>query len=133
MQKSRRRRRAGRSRKDGAKRRKTTTVERAPATDLGSPELLYRKLRAAGGSTTPVEITDAPGIMAAHDLITPEELALLRRLAGWLRLFGIAYGLRDASVSGLWNALLAGGGDPPGRRSPAPTTATRSATRHCLG
>jgi hypothetical protein len=55
-------------------------------------------------------LTDIAGILAAHELISIEELRTARLLAHWLTLVRVAFGLRNASVGGLWHALLAGGG-----------------------
>jgi hypothetical protein len=105
---SHRRRRAGRPRKANAKHRATTTAGRAPDRDLGSPELVYRKARAANGAAATVELVDVAGILCARGLIEPDELGLLRQLAAWLRQLARAYGLSQASPAGLWAQLLSG-------------------------
>jgi hypothetical protein len=99
----------GRPRKAQAKRRATTTEGRRPETDLGSPELIVRKAAVTNGSAAPVELVDVAGILCAHEMIAIEELAALRLLASWLAQFRRGFGLREASVTGLWAALLSGG------------------------
>ena len=108
----RRKARRGRPRRADAKRRKTTTAERAPFLDLGSPELVKRKRRAANGSGEPVELRDVPGILCAHGLIEPEELTILRLLAAWLRALALAYHVPQGGPGGLWAAILDGTGRP---------------------
>jgi len=89
-------------------RRATTTAGCRPEADRGSPELLARKLKAANGWAGAVELVDIGGIMFAHLLVTSEELAQLRELAGWLRQVQIAFHLKTGSPSGLWAAILGG-------------------------
>jgi hypothetical protein len=100
-----RRRHRGRPRKAQAKRRATTTAERRPLADHGSPELQRRKLTVANGSPVPVELVDISGILLAHSLITPEEMVVLRLLADWLRQLRRGLGLSQASPGGLWAAI----------------------------
>ena len=54
------RRRAGRPRKDGARRRATTAAARPPA-DLCTIELIFRKPYTVNGAAEPVEIIDIGG------------------------------------------------------------------------
>jgi hypothetical protein len=131
----RRRDRRGRPKKASAKRRATTLAGRAPFLDLGTDELIKRKARVANGSAEAVELRDVPGILAAHDLITAEELTQLRELGVWLRALARAYRIGQASPGGLWDALTSGAGftgwfAPPatdGSKSPADRAAVRLA------
>jgi hypothetical protein len=61
-----RRRRAGRPRKDGARRRETTAAGRRGPDDRGTAELIKRKARAANGSAIAVEVIDVAGTLAAN-------------------------------------------------------------------
>jgi hypothetical protein len=106
--KRRRLERRGRPRQVDAKRRRTTAAGRAVDRDLGSPELIVRKARAGNGSAAPVELVDVAGILLAHHLIEPDEWGALRLLASWLGQFRRGFGLREASVNGLWSALTSG-------------------------
>ena len=105
-----RRRRAGRPRKDGARRRETTVAGRRGPDDHGSPELIWRKARVANGSTAPVEIIDVAGILFAHEKISHEELGVLRLLARWLSEVRAAFGIPAGSPGGLWVAITSGSG-----------------------
>jgi hypothetical protein len=117
-----RRRHRGRPRKAQAKRRATTSAARRPITDLGSPELRIRKIHVANGATAPVELIDVIGVLAANELIIEEELVALRLVADWLARAAFAFGLPQASPSGLWKTLIAQagrtGGWWPGQERP---------------
>jgi hypothetical protein len=119
-----RRGRRGRPRKPDAlsKRRAKTSRGRAPEIDCGSPELVRRKLAVANGSPVAIELVDTAGILCANHLIEPEELTALRLLADWLTRAAVAFGLPQASPSGLWKTLLAQagrtGGCWPGQERP---------------
>jgi hypothetical protein len=105
-----RRGRRGRPQKADAKRRATTVAGRRPDVDHGSPELVRRKVAVANGSAAPVELVDVVGVLFANELITDEELVVLRMLADWLRRLRVALGLRQASPGGLWVAITSGTG-----------------------
>jgi hypothetical protein len=67
-----------------------------------------REARAGNGSAASVELIDVPGILLAHNSIEVEEFLALRLLASWLAQFRRGFGLRQASVAGLWAALTSG-------------------------
>jgi hypothetical protein len=123
-----RRGRKGRPKNGDARRRKTTTAERRPLADHGSPELQRRKLAVGNGSPVPVELVDISGILLAHDLITPEEMVVLRLLSDWLRQVRIAFGLKLGSPGGLWEAITSGTG-LGSAAMPAPTGGDRALFR----
>jgi hypothetical protein len=100
----------GRPRKANARHRATTLAGRRAPPDLGSPELIRRKIRVANGSAVPVELVDVAGVLAANELIVDEELVALRMLADWLRRLRVALQLRQASPGGLWAAITSGAG-----------------------
>ena len=131
-----RKHRRGRPRKAGARRRATTTAGRRPPADYRSLESIPRKARAGNGVAPPVELVDVAGVLFAHELIDPGELATLWQLAGWLHQLALACGLKSAGVGGLWGALLSGqrGGRswlaPDARRSGGDVAARRLAELH---
>jgi hypothetical protein len=88
--------------------RPTTLEERRPPADLGSPELIARKARAANGSGAAVELVDVVGILNAHDLLDTELTLIAWLLADWLRQVRRAFHLSQASPNALWAAIASG-------------------------
>jgi hypothetical protein len=84
--------------------------------------LRARKISVANGSPVPVELVDVIGVLFANELIVDEELVALRLVADWLTRAAVAFGLPQASPSGLWKTLLAQagrtGGWWPGQERP---------------
>ena len=66
-------------------------------------------MTAANGSAVTPELIDVAGVLAAHELLEPAELMLLRQLSTWLYQVRAAFGLRTGGVGGLWAAIVAGG------------------------
>jgi hypothetical protein len=98
----------GRPKLANAKRRATTLAGRRPEADHGTDQLRYRKLRAANGSAAMPELVDIGGILAAHNLLDDQELAVLRLLSSCAHQVCVAFALSRASPGGLWAALLSG-------------------------
>jgi hypothetical protein len=97
--------RRGRPRKANAGRRATLIAGREPFLDLGSPELQRRKRAVANDSAVTPELIDVAGALLCHNLITPEQLLLLRLLSAWLHRVRAAFGIPAASPSALWSAI----------------------------
>jgi hypothetical protein len=110
-----RRRRAGRPRKIDARRRKTTTAERRPPEDLGSALLRARKQ--AVTTREDLEVNGA-SVLFGHDHLDRMQYDTLGTVTEMLRRIARAWGGRDGSLNGLWEAIT--GALTSTRFAPAP-------------
>jgi len=100
-------RRRGRPRLANAKRRTTTRIGRRTGQDpidTGTVELRQRKRVLTGREDLPL---DPAGVLYGRELIDAQQYSSLSLITEWLQRVAKAWGGKDASVNGLWSALLA--------------------------
>ena len=95
--------RRGRPRKANARRRATTVAGRQAAPDKGTRELRRKKRLATGREDLEI---DGAAVLFAHGHLDRAEYDAIGLITGWLRLSTRAWGGRDGSCGGLWDAIL---------------------------
>lgn len=110
-------RKRGRPRLANARRRATTRAGRRGEIDYGSELLRARKRRATGREDLEI---DGASVLFGHDHLDRQQFDTLGLITDWLRRAARAWGLKDGSCGGLWEAVLGAATARQGRVDPTP-------------